>query len=157
MIDPRRVTDRRRLSFANLDDVVADAEALGGGEIRTTGNWTAPLIVQHVARLIGHSIDGFPATAPWYVRRAGRLFKKRALRGPMPPGFNFGPKMPFLAPDEDVTWAAAVELLRANAHRARTQEMSVASPILGPMTHEDWTRFHCRHAELHFSFMHPAS
>ena len=34
------------------------------------------------------------------------------------------------------------------------ERMSKPSPVFGPMTHEEWEQLHCRHAELHFSFIH---
>jgi hypothetical protein len=33
--------------------------------------------------------------------------------------------------------------------------MTATSPVLGRLSHEQWVQFHCRHAEMHFSFMHP--
>ncbi len=52
MIETKKVTDRRTLSFRSLDDIQADVEALDGSAIRTTGNWTAAQIVQHVTDVI---------------------------------------------------------------------------------------------------------
>ena len=58
---------------------------------------------------------------------------------------------------EDVTWEDAMKRLRTEVGRARDAgRMTRPSPILGRMSHNDWVRLPCRHAELHFSFMHPA-
>ena len=157
MIETKKVTDRRTLSFQSLDDILADAEAIDGAQIRTTGNWSAAQIVDHVASLIGFSIDGFPARAPLLLRIIGRMLKKRALRGGLDAGFKFPASFAFLAPAADVTWEDAMKRLRTEVGRARDAgRMTRPSPILGRMSHNDWVRLHCRHAELHFSFMHPA-
>ena len=156
MIETKKVAGRRALRFAGMDEILADAEALGRGDIRTIGNWSAAQIVDHVALLIGFSIDGFPARAPLALRVFGRMLKKRSLKGGLPAGFKFPANFGFLAPAEDVTWADALNLLRKEIGRARDRgRMTQPSPILGRMSHEDWIKLHCRQAELHFSFMHP--
>ena len=42
--------ERRELSFASLNDVVAEAERLASGEVRTTGNHSFGQILEHLAR-----------------------------------------------------------------------------------------------------------
>jgi hypothetical protein len=156
MVNTKKVADRRSLHFESLDDILTDVERLGEGEIRTSGNWTPAQNVQHVGRLIGFSVDGFPFRAPWYLRLVGPLFKRQALSKPPPPGFGLGGQLEALVPDPDVTWDQALDELRATIQKAKRDGMSEPSPILGRMTHDEWVRLHCRHAELHFSFLHPA-
>jgi hypothetical protein len=148
--------DRRSLRFESLQHIVADAEALSAGPVRSAGNWTAAQNVQHVAILIRLSIDGFPARAPWLIRFVLRFMKNRVLARPLKPGFKLPGNFSFLLPDDDVTWKDAVAELRREVDRAASEKMTAPSPILGSMSHEDWTRLHCRHAELHFGFIHPA-
>jgi hypothetical protein len=35
--------------------------------------------------------------------------------------------------------------------------MTARHPVLGKLTHEEWTQLHLRHAELHLSFAVPVS
>jgi hypothetical protein len=49
----------------------------------------------------------------------------------------------------------ALEELRAVVDRTQNERMTARHPILGKMTHEDWTQLHLRHAELHLSFAVP--
>jgi hypothetical protein len=60
-------------------------------------------------------------------------------------------------PDEDVTWEQALSELRETIDKAKRDGMTHPSPVLGRMSNDDWVSLHCRHAELHFSFLHPAS
>ncbi len=157
MIQTSKVSDRRTLSFQSLDDILADAEALAAGDIRTMGNWTSGQIVDHVAALIELSIDGFTMKAPLPLRIFGRLMRNMALNKPMRPGFKMPKKFAAMAPRPDVQWDAALARLRSVGQRVRDgEQMQHPSPMLGRMSHEDWVKLHCRHAELHFSFMHPA-
>jgi hypothetical protein len=155
-VETKRFRDRRVLTFVDLDDVLADVERLdraGGESIRASGNWTPAQIVQHVAKLIEFSMDGFPGRAPWYLRVPARLMKGRFLTKALPTGLKFPSGMSFLAPEDDVTWPVAIQQLRTAVERAGGSRMTKPSPLLGPMSHEDWVALHCRHAEMHFSFM----
>ena len=50
---------------------------------------------------------------------------------------------------------AALEGLRAAVRRTHTEPMIAPHPVLGKLTHEEWTQMHLRHAELHLSFVKP--
>ena len=150
-----RVKDRRPLRFESLQGIVDDVLAIDGDRVRTTGNWTAPQIVQHVAKLINFSIDGFPARASIGLRFLGRRIRRRALTKPWKPGLNFPRRFSFLEPDDKITWDDAVTFLRESVGRLQYEKMEAASPVLGPLSPDEWELVHCRHAEMHFSFMHP--
>jgi hypothetical protein len=45
--------------------------------------------------------------------------------------------------------------LQAAYHRLATETPTHTSPVFGPLTHQQWIKFHLRHAELHLSFFHP--
>ena len=155
MIDTKKVTDRRRLSFRSLDDIQADVEALDGAAVRTTGNWTAAQIVQHVTDVITLSVDGFGFRLALPLRVLGRLLRSQALRRPMRPGFNVPAAMRARLPSDQLPFEQAVASFCQAIGRAESERMTVASPFLGPMTHEQWVQLHCRHAEMHLSFVHP--
>ena len=44
--------ERRQLHFSSLDEAAADAEALAGGEVMTSGNYSFGQIMEHLARTI---------------------------------------------------------------------------------------------------------
>ncbi len=154
MIDTRKVSERRTLSFSSMKDILDDVTYLDSGDPpRTTGNWTAAQIVQHVGRLIAYSIDGFPGRAPLPLALLGRLVRKKAMARPLRPGLR---TFDFLKPDDHVSWEEAVEFLNRTIARLDRERMRKKSPIFGRLSHEEWVRLHCRHAEMHFSFMQPS-
>ena len=154
----QEITDRRELHFDSMGDILDDVEYLAAGDPpRSVGNWTSAQIVQHVATMIDCSIDGFAvARAALPVRIICRLLRKRILTTPMKPGVNLPGKFAFLAPASRTTWDEAVDLFRAVSTKLDTQRMTHRSPVLGRLSHGQWEQLHCRHAEMHFSFMHPA-
>ena len=155
MVSTRAVTDRRSLRFDAMDGIFADVEALNGTQVRTTGNWTAGQIVLHVSRVIGASLDGFGYRLPLPIRVLARLGKERTLRGGMRPGLPVPKRLPRLRPGPEVTWDDALADLRGNTRRIGAgEQMTAESPLFGRMTHGEWVRLHCRHAELHLSFVH---
>ena len=156
MIKTSKVTERRQLQFSSMQDILADVEYLDSGDPpRTTGNWTAAQIVQHVAKLINLSIDGFPIPkAPLPLRVVGRLIRSRALIKPWRPGSKFPKSFTFLEPDPEISWLQAARYLRDTFDRLESDRMTAPSPLLGPLSHEKWEQFHCRHAEMHLGFVH---
>ena len=158
MINTARVTDRRELHFDSLAEIMADVEYLDSGDPpRTIGNWTPAQGVQHVTKIMNYSMDGFPVSKVGLSMRVlGRLMRKSALTKPLRAGYMFPRNFKFLAPDPHLSWEEAVDDLRAAIQRCGSKRMAMPSPILGSLTHEQWEQFHCRHAELHFSFIRPA-
>lgn len=150
-----RHAERRELLFRSMDDILAEGERLAAGPVETTGNWTAPQVIQHVARLIDASVRGFDARIPLPMRVVGRLMKGSMLRSPMRAGFTMPTPLTQIVPDDDATMQGAIEELRDAIGRAERERMTIPSPLLGPLSHEDWVRLHCRHAELHFGFIRP--
>lgn len=152
---PKAKPERRVLRFHRLEDLVADAETVLGGPHRTTGGWTAPQIVDHVAALIELSHRGTDARMPLPARLFGRLLKLR-LDKPFPAGIRFPKSVERdFAPRPAVTAEQALARLRQAVADARAKGMTKPSPLLGPLTDAQWETVHRRHAELHFSFMHP--
>jgi hypothetical protein len=147
---------RRELNLRSLDEVVADAEKLvASPNTKTLGNWPLSQLLTHLATMINGSIDGYSAKAPWFIRLIGPFFKGRVLKNKMLPGFKlpkdveigFFPRVS--SPQE------ALERLRTAVGRLESERMTTRHPILGKLTHDQWTRLHLRHAELHLSFAVP--
>jgi hypothetical protein len=182
-MDPRRAV-RRPVRLRSLDELVADAERIGeaaracaegraaGSSFRVTGNWSAGQVLEHVARTVERSLDGFRGAPSWEAppargleritgmpgrsRRAEEVAWARAklLALEQDPG---GPSIGGpgeLAPPAMVWTEDALGVLRHAVGRVRAGErMERPSPTIGPLSHEEWLGFHLRHAELHFSFV----
>jgi hypothetical protein len=154
-IDTKRVQRRRVLHFTSPAEILADAEELARyRQLRTLGNWSAGQIFQHLATTMNKSIDGFGTKLPGVVRFFMRLlFKRRFLTRPMPPGF----RLPARAEKELVGPRVGVEeglrSLRQAVARLQCEKNRSGNPVLGPLTAAEWNQLHCRHAELHLSFI----
>jgi len=87
-VNTAKVEGRRKLDYASLAEVLADADRLSSGPVKLLGNWSAGQIFRHLAIAYNGSIDGFTLTFPWYFRVMARVFKNKLISGPMPAGFN---------------------------------------------------------------------
>ena len=149
---------RRTLHFDHLREVLADAEAVTAGEFMTTGNWSAAQILYHVAYLMDVMNHGKPMPLPWPVKLVGRGLRVMGVhRKPYKPGVKPPAKVVamFSAPP-DTTLPEALDYLRQQIADAESETgLKHPSPLFGPMSRADAVAMHCRHAELHFSFIVP--
>jgi Protein of unknown function (DUF1569) len=156
-VDTKTVEGRRKLNFPTFEAMIADAEQLvASPNTKMLGNWPLGTLLAHLAMPINGSIDGIPFKAPWKVRLLAPLIKRRVFKKGMSSGFklpDFAETRAFptgLSPQE------GLERFKAATARVRTEKMTAKHPVLGKLTHEEWTRFHLRHAEMHLSFAVPA-
>lgn len=152
--------DRRALRFGRMSDILADAEALAAsGDIRAAGNWSPGQVVHHVTAMIRNSIDGFdPPKASLAFRLVGSMLRSRSLNRGFPAGLKVPKTFRSIIPPPDVPFDDALAELRVVVGRIENGErMTQPSPVLGDLVHEEWIQLHCRHAELHFSFLHPGA
>jgi Protein of unknown function (DUF1569) len=156
-VDTRKVANRRQLHFDTPADILADVERLNQGPVKALGNWSGGQILKHLALVMNGSIDGIPTRPPWAMRLLGRLLKKRALRKGMPPGYQHKGEAARAIVPPPTSWEEGLTLFRQAIHRLQTETKREPSPFLGPMTREEWDQLHCRHAELHLSFLLPAA
>jgi hypothetical protein len=156
-IKTAKVTGRRVLHFTSLADVLADCEMLCSTRpVHALGNWQLGTALEHLARSIDMALEGARFKAPWYIRRLGPLFKKRMLSRPMPAGFQLPVEAArVLIPEEECEMHEVLRHLRSSVMRSLATTHRYPSPVLGPLTREEWDQLHCRHAELHFSFFIP--
>ncbi len=152
--------ERRQVKYASLDEISKDLDRMEAahhaGTLQTTGNWSAGQIFEHVSILFECSLDGFPSQAPAPLRWMAILFfKKKALSGEtMPAGFKLPKGAAFLIPQEDTTFEEGLLRLRQVLARVEAGErFRVPSPMLGKLSHEEWTTLHCSHCSLHMSFI----
>jgi hypothetical protein len=152
-VDSKTVQGRRRLHFTSFEEVLTDAEALvSSPTVRTLGNWPISQLLTHLALAMDRSIDGISFQAPWYVRLIGRLVKRRFLKNGIIPGFKLPKDREALAYPAVASPQAALDALRKAVERMRRERATATHPVFGKLTHEEWSQFHLRHAELHLSF-----
>jgi hypothetical protein len=155
-VDTKRIAGRRKLHFANLDQVLADVEQLAAGPYTQLGNWSLAVMCDHLAKVLRSTTEDRQYQPPWIVRPLGRLFKRYVISRTLPSGFRMPRAMAvLLAPEEDAQLAESLENFRAAVARFKTVELPECSPFLGKLTRDQWEQFHCRHAELHLSFLVP--
>lgn len=159
-IDRRKIKGRRILKFTCTGCLSADLDAMqrahDAGTLTALGNWSAGQILQHCAKVIGFSMDGFPSKAPWIVRFLFTTFlKKRALKDiPIDPGMDLPKQAAFMLPDDAVTFDQGMQDMRDVLARLKAGDrMEQPSPILGELTHDQWMGMMLRHAAMHQSFI----
>ena len=143
---------RRPLVFDSIEAVIPDVDRLISGHT-VVGIWSLGAICDHLAKTINLSMDApssdAPATREQNVIR--RLFFRAAV---FPEGQEFA--NPALAPDPNADLPTAAAALRSAVDRLVAYESRFAThPVLGPMTRDEWLRFHVRHAAHHLSFAIP--
>jgi hypothetical protein len=157
VIDTGKVTGRRVLHFDTIDDINADVGRLAASrEIHTIGNLSPGQIFKHLSTTMEKSIDGYSSQLPAPLRALFRvLFKSKFLNKPMSAGF----KLPKGAQVELVPGPTGLdeglEGIRRAIKRLQTESHRAPSPVLGPLTRDEWNLMHCRHSELHLSFLIP--
>ena len=160
-INTKQVENRRAVSYGSLDEVAAEArriaEAEAAGTAHALGNWSPGQNLQHLARFMTCSLDGFPQGLPFPVRVFGfvlrRVLGKRLFASPPPPGYQLPKGLAFVPEDEVSAADGARELCDVIERVKRGDAFIPKSPLLGKMTHEQWVALHLRHAELHMSFV----
>ena len=150
------VADRRTLRYDSMAAILADVNAITAAPVRSLGRWTPAQNIDHVRRVITLSRQGGDVRVPFVFRLLGRLLKKRVLTSMPKAGFKIPSGADFFVPPDDITLDEALRLFRDEMTLAdRPGAMTHPSPLLGPMSHDDWVELHCRHAELHFGFLVP--
>lgn len=156
-INAARVKGRRALRFESLDEALAEAERLlvSPERVRTLGNMGPAQAVEHLARWVDASIDGFAGLSapPRLLRWTAQLLRRRFLNGALPAGAKLPQDVQDrFTPPRDQPAASALEHYRSAIARFNSARTFAPSMLLGPLSREEWIKLHCRHAELHFSF-----
>ena len=154
-VNVKKVAGRRSVKICTYDDIQSDAESLmRGGRIRSLGNWTAGQNFEHLAKSMDACIDGVDFQLAWPMRMLASLFRNRFLNSPFKPGFQLPVKMePAFGPSESISDEDGFRKLVAAIQRLKTTAKRAPSPAFGEMPESDWIKLHCRHAELHLSFL----
>jgi len=151
-IDTSKVTGRRELKFNTLDEILNDVEHLCQGKVRSLGNWSPGQNVRHLTILMLGCLDGIDLEVPFLTRMAVSLAKGRILTKRMSPGLQLPKAADALLPAE-TSWEEGVQEMRTALIRMKTESQRHAHPALGKLSREQWDQLHCRHCELHLSFL----
>ncbi len=148
------MAERRQLTFASLDDVMLDVDRLLAGH-STVGRWTLGQILNHLVAGIRLTALA-PATSPEPTREQDVVRRRFFRAGRFPDGVEA--PLPVLLPQPGLDPRAEADALRHAIARylARIAPFP-AHPRLGPLTGEEWTRFHCIHCAHHLGFAVPSS
>jgi Protein of unknown function (DUF1569) len=153
-VNTAKVEGRRQIDYKSMAELLAAAERMSSGNVKTLGNWSAGQIFRHLANSFNGSIDGLQATFPWYIRWMGRIFKKKLLSGRMRSGMKMPDDlaktvMPEVPTEQGLAnLRAAITRLESDPHRAK-------HPVFGNITRDEWNQVHLHHASLHMSFLVP--
>lgn len=156
-VDTKSVVGRRMVSYSSYADLIADADRLASGPVKTVGNWTYGQILQHLAISFNSSIDGIPFTAPIAFRFIARWFlKSRFLNKSLPSGYQVPDEArDHFVPAESADVQQSLEALKAAIERCQRETKRCKHALLGNLTLDEWEKFGLRHAEMHMSFAMP--
>jgi hypothetical protein len=146
------MTERRDLTFSSLDDVMPEVERLLAGHT-TVGHWSLGQICNHLAAALRLTLEVPPSSAePTREQRVARRLFFRS--GRFPDGMEAPVRV--LQPQPGLDAVKEAEALREAIGRfdAATGPFP-AHPVLGPLSNEEWTRFHCLHCSHHLGFVRP--
>ncbi|MFO0835370.1 MAG: DUF1569 domain-containing protein [Phycisphaerales bacterium] len=153
---------RRAVRFANMAEALRDLDslhaAIEAGTLRTTGNWSAAQVFNHLAAFMEYPFNGYPpeiSTLPWFLRFVMQFMRHRMCFVKMPSGVRIPRVKGGTVGFEDSPVDAAEARLRAAIDRLDREAPTRPSPLFGPMSHEEWKGLNLRHCELHLSFVHP--
>lgn len=160
-VDTAKITDRRPLRFNSIADIRRDLDAVEAGHragtLRTSGNWSAGQNLAHLAAFINYAYDGYPkelSNPPWYIRLVLKLMKKRFLYKGLPVGVKIPGIKAGTVGQDDVSVEEGLTRLRSALARLEAAPPDRPNPIFGLLSHPEWMSMHCRHCELHLSFVH---
>lgn len=145
--------------YASFDELSSELDrfqaAHDQGTLTTTGNWSAGQILEHCGKLIGYSIDGFEASAPWFIKVFGILvFKPMLGKSHMKPGIKLPAKAASLMPADERSFEDGMKIIRDQIARVKDgAQMIQRSPVLGKMRHDQFVLLHLDHCRLHFGFI----
>lgn len=155
-VDSKQVTGRRKLYFDSVDDIYRNAEKLAAGPHAQLGNWSLGEVCDHLVKSLDSATDDNQFRPNLLLRTIGPLLRNRMVSQPMSPGFRMPVGMqPFFMPSADSSVDESLPRLKIAVDRFKAADLPDRSPTFGKMSRDDWHNFHCRHAEMHLSFIVP--
>jgi hypothetical protein len=153
-------TERRKLRFASIDEVIADVDGLvraeTSGTLRRIGNWTLGQTLGHLAAWAGFCYEGYPIKPPRVIGWILRLRRHAFIHGPMRAGVRIPGVKGGTVATEALSTVEGHERFRHAMQRLKDERAMDRHPFLGKMTQDEWIALNLRHAELHLSFLWPS-
>ena len=149
----------RELSFQSFDEVSAELDRIDAaqraGELKSCGSWTPGQNLQHLAKTMRFSLDGFPFKLPMGLALMGRAMRPLILKMRFKPGqVKIPASAAAMGPDEGVGFDAGMNELREQLARVMNGErMDKPSALLGNIGHEKWAKFHLTHCSHHLGML----
>lgn len=155
---PQAEIELRKLSFENMDEIVADIEQLAGGEVKTMGGHSFAAIVDHLAKtnemLLGRRQ---PPKLPWMYRLAMPFLRKKILNSKPTPGFKLpSSELESFFWDDDADLSDAIAYFKSTTEECKNRGMPDVHPFFGPATPQQIENLVLNHAAMHLSFVMPA-
>lgn len=150
--------------YSDWPAVLAALERLeraeAAGLLRARGNWMAGEVLDHLARFMRATMDGFgEGRPPALLRVLGRLMRPLATSDrPTPKGISLkGPIASVLLPTPGKDFGAALAEVRqqiARVHPGPGRNPYIpASPLFGPLSEAAWTKIHLKHFRHHLGYL----
>jgi len=152
-VNTAKVESRRKLDYKSFDELLADADRLSSGNVKSLGNWSPGQVFQHLANAYNGSIDGFPSGFPWFVRTMAKLFKNKLINGDMPAGIKMPATLAKAVMPEPTPTDVGLANLHAAVSRLKQETHRAPHPVFGEVSKEEWDKVHLKHASLHMSFL----
>jgi hypothetical protein len=156
-------SQRRSVTFENLDQVSEDIGNLLAVGYSARGNWNLSQVCAHLDDWMRFPMDGYPKPRPpirvilWLMKiTVGR----KQLVSILDSGFRAKtPTMPQTVHASDAkTDAAAAKQFLETINRFKDYEGPIAtSPVFGELTREEALKLQLRHCSHHLSFLMPRS
>ena len=148
-------------SFHSVAELQADLDAIERahqeGTLSTDGGWTVGQNLNHCAKFMKSSFDGFEMDAPWILRVLCSVLLKPIATKPksqMKPGIKLPKKAKELLPEEEVSVEEGLKQMRTQLARIDAgEQMTVPSPLFGKLTHEQWVNLHLNHCRMHMGYL----
>ncbi|MBI3863582.1 MAG: DUF1569 domain-containing protein [Planctomycetia bacterium] len=147
---------RRPVHYETIDDFLADVDHLAGQKFHTVGHWSFPEILDHLAKTVTASVDGYGFKAPWFARVLIAPFVKNAfITKTMRAGFKLPKSARSLLPEPGLSLSDAVDRLKRAIERYKRAPNRAPHPFVGALASQEYDSLHLRHSELHMSFVVP--
>jgi hypothetical protein len=146
------MANQRQLSFQSLEDVMPEVERLIKGHA-LAGQWSLGQICSHLAGAIRLTARS-PSTAHPATPEQAALKEQFFAAGVFPQGRS---SPAHFVPADNLDLSAEVaSLARAIEKFQNFTGPFPAHPYLGPLSRDEWVRFHAMHAAHHLGFAAPA-
>lgn len=155
-------SQKRRLKFADFDQLLNEINSLQDRGYRSNGKWTLAQVCGHLADWMRFPVDGFPVP-PIYMRPIFFFLKismgDKMKRDILENGFKDGmPTAPETIPEADeMTDQQGIDVLDKTITRVMAYNGELLpSPLFGPMDKETLIQVTLLHAEHHLGFLEPS-